>query len=226
MSDKDQHQIKQMVSFIMKEADQKVAEIENKTQQDAHLLKNQHIQDGHDKLNEEFDARRRAIAINHRIAHSELVKDARSEVLNERIKLIRQVEQKLEARLQARVADSSSYPHLLGTLVTEGLLRISSPKCQVLCRKADQAAVRDCIANAVATAGEKLGFEVSATVADETLEEGAIGGVVVRSADRTLVCDNTLLKRKEQLLQERASDVRSLLFAEVAAELLQSIGAI
>ena len=116
----------------------------------------------------------------------------------------------------AIVNDSKKYQQLLTDIIRQSVAVIISD-VTIQCRKQDEPVIRKLIDETQQWYQAKSGKAVKLVVEKTYLNDAeAWGGVVLRSADGRIVCDNTLSYRAASCFAEQLPTIRYYLFNEEA----------
>merc|ERR1719361_579846 len=116
--------ITQMINFIYQEAREKADEIRMKADEEFQIEKGRILNPERLKLNQEFDRKFKDLEIKQKIELSTQINKARLEVLEQRGKLMKEVENDTYKRLSSLKSDANKYKETLKRLMVQGFIRI------------------------------------------------------------------------------------------------------
>eukprot|EP00920_Eleutheroschizon_duboscqi_P039393 GHVT01094785.1.p2 GENE.GHVT01094785.1~~GHVT01094785.1.p2 ORF type:complete len:237 (-),score=69.82 GHVT01094785.1:405-1115(-) len=227
-----QHQIEQMVSFILNEAKDKAAEIEAKALEEFNIEKLKMVQMMKDRIRQEYMKKIKQIEVKRSIARSTAINKAR-------LKKITSRDEKYKASWglacvelhKTTTADPANYKELCTKLIVQGLLRLMEKEVYVRCRRMDDGVIQEIIPAAARLYREVLQREcgVDRTVvlkldpsperlcpppAPDNAGLSCCGGVVLYTPDYRISCDNTLDARIKRVAEDCAPSIRNILFVD------------
>jgi len=225
MSDGQARQIKQMVSFIIQEADEKVKEIRIKTDHDFNLQKQNLIHAGKLAAQEEYAQKEKDLEIQERVQKSSAIADARVTKMEARNELLDDLKSNVLTKLTDKCSNpkkKDEYINLLTSLITQGLCKIdeTSVEVQVLERDVDVAnkALQPAIdeyKKIMSTRGKK-DINPTVTVSVSRLANGStVGGCVLIAHRNRIVVNQTMEARLDIAYKGVMPHVRSALFPTV-----------
>ena len=223
-SDQIARQVDHMVSFILKEADEKAQETIVKATEQFHREKAKKIREERQLLIAKYDAQAKDVKVKERIERSKAVNQSRLLLLQAREVVLQKVLDQAREKLPA-IGDPSSdkYKTLIQDLITQALVKIEESAVQINCRKCDVDVVKSAIPSSVEAYKKLTGETVKVTI-DETLfllgpkgtvqkgQQYCSGGVVLTGLVGRIVCDNTLDQRLELAFEGLLPQVRGTLF--------------
>eukprot|EP01100_Stratorugosa_tubuloviscum_P005456 TRINITY_DN242_c0_g4_i1.p1 TRINITY_DN242_c0_g4~~TRINITY_DN242_c0_g4_i1.p1 ORF type:complete len:248 (+),score=126.91 TRINITY_DN242_c0_g4_i1:166-909(+) len=215
-------QLQQMVSFIKKEAEEKVNEIRIKAEEEFNIEKQKIIQTEKMKIINEFEKKEKQIEVRRKIAYSNEINQARLRVLKAREDCVNRVFHETQHRLST-ISNSNSYEHLLGKLILQALIKMGEEEVLVCCRKTDEKLVEKLIPDCREKYKQKTGKEVKLSVdknhplapppTNDSRDDSCAGGVLLTANGRRILCNNTLEQRLGLAYELLLPRIRSTLFA-------------
>uniref|UniRef100_A0A914BZN2 V-type proton ATPase subunit E n=1 Tax=Acrobeloides nanus TaxID=290746 RepID=A0A914BZN2_9BILA len=113
-----------MIAYIDQESDEKVDEIQVRTDEEAKLEINKVVKQQTEKIAEFYARKFRQVDIQHKVHTSNTANHARIECLKERERLTNEVLDGARQDLSMISADKNRYPHILKGLIMQGLLQL------------------------------------------------------------------------------------------------------
>jgi V-type H+-transporting ATPase subunit E len=214
-----QRQVKQMVNFIMQEAQEKASELRIKTDHDFNLEKQQLVHNGKLKIQEEYAQKQKDLEIQQRVARSTALAVSRVRKMKARDDLLEQLKVEATARL-ASICAGPEYANLLRQLIIQGLIKIEESVVEIQARAEDKAIVTRVLPEAVAEFRRIMGaagFTVDprVTICEHSLASKAIsGGVILTALRGRIVLNQTVDERLEISYSDMMPSVRYGLFPE------------
>ncbi|KAG6974132.1 hypothetical protein JG688_00003223 [Phytophthora aleatoria] len=220
-SDADR-QIKQMVNFILQEAQEKANEIRIKTEHDFNLEKQMLVHNAKIKIQEEYTRKEKEREINKRIARSAEIGASRRQKMIARDELLKTLIVEGQAQLKNYTTADEKNKALLRDLIVQGLIKLFETEVVVAVRAKDvrlaEMVLKEATDKYVATMKKEANLDVSKVkvtlnkVADGMLSEAKAGGVVLYAKQGKIVCDNTLDTRLDTIYYDLKPTVRKMLF--------------
>jgi len=216
-------QLANMVKFIEKEAQEKAAEINDKTSSEYSIEKQRIVVAQMEKITLEFTRKRQQVLVEQRINHSHKITKSRLEILQVRDKGMRDVLDTATREL-SKISSSKEYPDLLFKLILQGVKKfLDEAEITVRCREEDLSLTKEAIKQAMNEL-KRVGLKNKLTL-DETFHlapsksdgkggEICTGGVVLTARGGKLVCDNTLDARLRYAYEHLVPVLRKKLFNE------------
>lgn len=224
-----QRQIHQMVNFILNEARDKAQEIEAKAIEDFNIEKLKLVQQMKNKVRQEYQQKAKQMETQRAIARSTAINKARLKKIGARNVAVEKTVSAAGEQLAKTSSNASQYKALCVDLITEGLLRLLEEKVYVRCRREDEQVIRDCLPlaskkySSIISKEANASREVKVTIDAENYlspgpssqnpgAEACLGGVVITTANRKIVIDNTLDARLQCVVKDCLPAIRQLLF--------------
>ncbi|XP_041627474.1 V-type proton ATPase subunit E 1-like isoform X2 [Vulpes lagopus] len=191
LSDADvQKQIKHMMAFIEQEANEKAEEIDAKAEEEFNIEKGRLVQTQRLKIMEYYEKKEKQIEQQKKIQMSNLMNQARLQVLRARDDLITDLLNEAKQRLSKVVKDTTKYQVLLDGLVLQAAVQKAIPMYKIATKK-----------------------DVDVQIDQESyLPEEIAGGVEIYNGDRKIKVSNTLESRLDLIAQQMMPEVRGALF--------------
>ncbi|OQR90952.1 V-type proton ATPase subunit E, partial [Thraustotheca clavata] len=223
-SDADR-QIKQMVNFILQEAQEKANEIRIKTEHDFNLEKQMLVHNAKVKIQEEYTRKEKEREINKRIARSAEIGASRRKKMIAREELLQALIKDGKARCSVLSQDDAAYSDMLRDLTVQGLIKLHETDVTIIARSQDipliESLIPSIIANyhaiMLAEAGVHLNSTKLTVCQDDKflLPSHSAGGVKLAARSGKIVCDNTLETRLMTVNYDQKPVVRKMLFPEL-----------
>ncbi|KAL6776033.1 ATPVE1 [Auxenochlorella protothecoides x Auxenochlorella symbiontica] len=219
--------IEQMVRFIRQEAEEKASEIAVATEEEFNISKLQFVEAEKQRIKSEFERREGAIEVKKKVERSKQLNESRLKVLQAREDAVQTLLTEAHSRLAKLAKDKAKYKALLTELLIQGFEKLREPELLVRVRQVDESLVKEVLESAAERYAEKVGVpkpDVSidtkhylAPPPDGTKDnegDSCSGGVVVTTADSSIVCSNTLDERLEIVYSQNLPSIRTVLFGE------------
>jgi len=219
-----QKQLKQMVSFILKEANEKAEEIKVKANEEFNIEKQRLLQAERVKILKDFEKKNKQVEVQKKIAYSNELNQARLRSLKAREDAVTRVIADAYRRLTT-ISSSPDYENLLVVLIVQALIKLEEPAASVLCREEDERLVKSDIPKAIQQYRELTARDVKLTLSTQRINpvsfEGletpsCAGGVVLSAQDGKILCNNTLEQRLQTSFEQLLPTIRTILFGHSA----------
>ncbi|ELV10235.1 V-type proton ATPase subunit E 1 isoform X1 [Tupaia chinensis] len=219
LSDADvQKQIKHMMAFTEQEANEKAEEINAKAEEEFNIEKGRLVQTQRLEIMEDYEKKEKQIE-QKKIQMSNLMNQARPEVLRARDDLITDLLNEAKQRLSKVVKDTSRYQVLLDGLVLQGLYQLLEPRMIVCCRKQDFPLVKAAAQKAIPMYKVAIQKDVDLRIDQEAfLPEDIAGRVEIYNRDWKIKVSNTLESWLNLLAPQMMPEVWGALFGANANE--------
>ncbi|RLN92935.1 hypothetical protein BBJ28_00003339 [Nothophytophthora sp. Chile5] len=218
-SDADR-QIKQMVNFILQEAQEKANEIRIK--HDFNLEKQMLVHNAKIKIQDEYTRKEKEREINKRIARSAEIGASRRKKMIARDELLKTLITDGQAQLRNYTTDDNKNKVLLRDLMVQGLIKLFEPEVVMSVRTKDvrlaESVLKEATDKYIAVVKKEANLDVSKVkVTLNKVDEGMLaaskaGGVTLYAKQGKIVCDNTLDTRLDQVYYDLKPTVRKMLF--------------
>lgn len=215
-------QIKQMINFIMQEAHEKVNEIRIKTDHDFNLEKQNLVQSGKLKVQEEYAQKEKDLEVQHRVSRSAAIGEARVTTMKARDNLLEILKQETLQQL-ANFCKSPEYSNFIRKLILQGLVKIEEQTVELQVRAEDRAICEKELPAAVEefkrlmTAGGYI-VDPKVTISPKNLPAKAIsGGLVLTALNNRIVLDQSVEERLLIAYSDVMPSVRYGLFQQSSA---------
>ncbi|POM66211.1 V-type proton ATPase subunit E [Phytophthora palmivora] len=220
-SDADR-QIKQMVNFILQEAQEKANEIRIKTEHDFNLEKQMLVHNAKIKIQEEYTRKEKEREINKRIARSAEIGASRRQKMIARDELLKTLIVEGQSQLRNYTTSDDKNKVLLRDLIVQGLIKLYEPEVVVAVRAKDvrlaEMVLKEATDKYIATMKKEANLDVSKVkvtlnkAPDGMLADSKAGGIMLYAKQGKIVCDNTLDTRLDQIYYDLKPSVRKMLF--------------
>lgn len=209
-------QIQSMIDFIDREAREKAEELDQAAQEEYDVEKMRLVEAEKAKIRQDSERKKKQVEIDRRVSRANHSKQQRLRVMDERGKILDVVKEATRKKILDLIKDAARYKALMADLLRQSTLAIQCD-AEICCRKADEKLVESLLRSTEAAYEKATGKQVSLSVGKPYLDDQeAWGGVVVRTADSRIVCNNTLAYRTEHCFSEQLPTVRHMLFNEWA----------
>mmetsp|Transcript_19129 Transcript_19129/g.18779 ORF Transcript_19129/g.18779 Transcript_19129/m.18779 type:complete len:232 (-) Transcript_19129:56-751(-) len=212
--------------FMIQEAHEKAFEIKVMSQRLFEKEKANIIREGKKRVDENLDKERTKLQTELNINRSSKVNKYKMKKMNVRDALMKELVKDTTANFSENFADpeSDEYREILKNSILQGLIKLLEPKVLIKCREKDVEVVQGLIEEVQTEFQELMQQETQSedyTVELEIIEgsyikeesaAGQCGGVVLCSADKLIVCSNTLDERLSLCYEEFLPVIRRKLF--------------
>jgi len=226
LSDRDvKAQLDRMVAFIIREAEDKSKEIQDKASEEFSLEKQRLVQTEKAKIIKDFERKEKQMEVARRIAASNALNSSRLRVLKAREDAIAKILVDAQKKLSELGQPSEQYKQLLGQLILQALLKLKEPQVVVRCRQVDKDLVQSQLDGAARAYNTKTGDTVKISLDTNWLAPPPVpgssadycsGGVILSTLDNRILCNNTLDQRLQLSYEQRLPDIRKMLFGKSA----------
>eukprot|EP00245_Coleochaete_scutata_P007147 TRINITY_DN22249_c0_g1_i1.p1 TRINITY_DN22249_c0_g1~~TRINITY_DN22249_c0_g1_i1.p1 ORF type:complete len:233 (+),score=72.24 TRINITY_DN22249_c0_g1_i1:141-839(+) len=218
-------QVQQMVNFIKQEAEEKANEIAVAAKEEFEIEKLQLIEVEKRKILAEYERKEKQEDTRKKIEYSTQLNAARLKRLQAQDAVVQDIKASAEKILAGVSSNQDAYKNLLKGLIVQALGRLREPELQLTCRKVDLTAVKAVAPDAAKAYAAKAKLaKPPVIVVDEdkfllpppnpkdSTVPYCMGGVIVSSKDRRVICTNTLDARLEIVFKQNLPQVRARLF--------------
>eukprot|EP00708_Paratrimastix_pyriformis_P004205 GAFH01003044.1.p1 GENE.GAFH01003044.1~~GAFH01003044.1.p1 ORF type:complete len:260 (+),score=92.39 GAFH01003044.1:40-819(+) len=226
-------QIQQMRNFIVREAEDKAAEIQSKAEEESEIEKQKIVDAAKAKYRKEFERRLSQSAVQRKIDLSKKVNKVRLDMLKQREATVQELIARAKAQMAQYVKDARKYKPILTNLIAEGLLELMEAQVTVRCRQEDLALVREVIPDALRLFHQNAqpDMEVAVDVDTTFLAAGPAagnanpcsGGVLLHCRDGRIKLANTLDDRIQISMEGLLPEVKKILFPQSTAQLFDGL---
>jgi len=216
-----QKQLKQMCSFILKEANEKAQEIAVKAEEEFNIEKQRLIQEEKVKIRKEYEKKEKQVEVQKKIAYSNELNQARLKVLKSREEAMNRTLTEAFKRL-SKISNSPTYKNLLVDLIDQALLKIDEPKVFVICREIDHSLVASIIGEAKSKYEKISGKTVVLSVdsvnrlspppVEGSNAPSCSGGIMLSTEEGKIICSNTLEQRLSMVYEQQLPSIRTMMF--------------
>lgn len=221
-----------MVNFILKKADDKKKEQEQKGEEEFQIAKLRIINEEQTKIKAEFARKTKMEQTKVAIKRSMAINKSRLKKIKARQAVINQVGELVKDKLVKTLqANAEHHKEFCRKLIVQGLLMLLEDEVTIRCREIDLAMVESCLAAAqdeyASVIHDQAGGTrkaVSLTVeksrflpgpSDGSGAPSCMGGVVLICQQGTITVDNTLDIRLNLVLEQDKPRIRALLFPSI-----------
>eukprot|EP00658_Telonema_sp_P-2_P059183 TRINITY_DN4791_c0_g1_i5.p1 TRINITY_DN4791_c0_g1~~TRINITY_DN4791_c0_g1_i5.p1 ORF type:complete len:217 (+),score=105.81 TRINITY_DN4791_c0_g1_i5:26-676(+) len=204
----EDRQIQSMIDFIEREAHEKAEELDQAAQEEYDVEKMRLVEAEKAKIRTGLEKKKKQVEIDRRVASAHHSKKQRIRLMEERGKVLDDLKDVCKSKILGIVQDAKQYKVLMATLINQSVAAIQDD-CLVQCASEDEAIVKALFSEAQAEYTKNTGNKVSITMsADKLNREETWGGVIVRSADGRITCNNTLVARMSHCFEEQLPRIR------------------
>lgn len=206
-----QKQVKHMVAFIEQEANEKVEEIDAKAEEEFNIEKGRLVHQQRLKIMEFYDRKEKQVAMQKKIQASNMLNQARLQVLRAQEEHINS----LYETMRKRLADTSAeeYPKILEKLLTQAFYKILEKNVVIRCRKNDVKLVESVMPSAAAHLKKDTDRDIETTVqTTKHLPADGCGGIFVLGNKERIIVKNTLEARLDLIFKQLLPEIRVALF--------------
>ncbi|KAL7055888.1 hypothetical protein AAHC03_023058 [Spirometra sp. Aus1] len=208
-----QKQIQRLVAFIDQEANTKVEEIDAKAEEEFQLEKSRLVQNQRLKIMDFYAKKEKQLELSKKIQDSNLMHQARLQVLQSREQFIEKLLAEARERLFTATKDTAKYRTTLEGLISQALLQLVEPNVLIKCRKCDVDLVQSVLPSCITTVQKATGLTCSAKIdTNSFLPESCSGGVEVSVNDGRIRVINTLDARLDQVAEKMLPQIREQIF--------------
>jgi len=219
-----QNQIKQMISFIANEAQEKAKEIEEKGEEEFTIEVHRLITDQQKKIRQGYEKKVKQIETQYAIAKSMAINKQRLE----KIKARQDVMLGIAGDVKKRLATEGGGADFITKLIVQGLLMLLEKEVSVRCRREDVGKVQGCLAGAAAQYAQIIKNETGQTMSVKLSIDGqhlpsasggadgatCLGGVMLVCHNGKITVDNTVDARLGLVMEQAKPNIRALLFPQ------------
>jgi len=220
------NQIKIMYQFILQEANERAAAIEEETKSMIASDKVNKERQFTQAIKEEYAGKRKEKIVKKRIQKSQAAAAARVDVMRARDKAVKQLKEDVTAKL-ADICKDKQYPALVKFLIAQSLMVITEDKVVLQCRKEDldivkkQVDVAKKLYQDFIKENTEVTPDLTIDISNDFLPPGpqkdkkaasCCGGVVLSALNNAIVCKNTLDSRLDLCFDYLIPQVRGMLF--------------
>lgn len=211
-------ELRKMVEFIKKEADEKAKEIELKANEEYEIDKASIVRSETASIDASYERKYKQAQLSQQIAKSTVANEMRLKVLGEKEASVSGIFDEAISKLSAVSKDKAKYTTLMEGLIEEGVLALMDDEVSVRVRKGDLAIAETAATKAAQQFEEKTGKPVTISIdQDHHLEDNTEGGVIVASKDGRITVNNTLTQRLHLLSESALPLIRTTLFGPSAS---------
>jgi len=216
-----QKQLKQMVAFILKEANEKSDEIQVKAKEEFNIERQRLLQVEKLKLVKDFEKKEKQLEVNKKIAYSNELNQARLRSLKSREDAVNRILSESYNKLST-ISQGPGYKDLLCELIVQAAIKLNESSAQVVYRKADASLVEGVLSRATSKYKELTGKDIKLTLDTQNfLSPPRIpgsdapycsGGIILSTAEGKILCNNTLEQRLTTAHEQLLPTIRTILF--------------
>uniref|UniRef100_A0A060T3R2 ARAD1A11594p n=1 Tax=Blastobotrys adeninivorans TaxID=409370 RepID=A0A060T3R2_BLAAD len=206
-------ELRKMVEFIKKEADEKAKEIELKANEEYEIEKANIVRSETANIDEQYERKYKQASLAQQITKSSIANKSRLKLLGARDDVVNDIFEAANAQLKTISKDKSKYQKTLQGLITEGLYSLMEEKVRVRVRKSDVDVAKKAGADAAKDYEDKSKRSVTVEVDEsEYLPTDSAGGCIVLNESGKIEVNNTLEERLKLLSDTALPAVRYQVF--------------
>jgi len=209
-----QKQIRQMISFIDQEAQEKATEIDAKAEEEFNIEKSRLVQQQRLKIMDFYEKKEKQIELQKKIQQSNLQNQSRIAILKAREDLVQQLKDDAIKSLALLANDEKKYTDLLINLIAQGLFQLIEPEVKIRCREKDVKLVTNAIQSACQLYKGRLHRDVKVVLSEQYLPPQIAGGVEIITSNNKIRVVNTLEARLDMLFRQMIPEIREKLFGK------------
>jgi len=216
LSDADvQKQIKHMMAFIEQEANEKAEEIDAKAEEEFNIEKGRLVQQQRLKIMEFFEKKEKQVELQKKIQSSNMLNQARLQVLKTREDHIKNVLDDARRKLGTVTQNPQQYQDVLRNLIAQALFQLLETTVSIRCRESDLSLVKAAMEAAIKDYKQVVKKDVTVTIDSEHyLPSDICGGIEVSAQRGKIRVENTLESRLELVAQQMMPEIREILFGK------------
>ncbi|KAJ8032005.1 V-type proton ATPase subunit E [Holothuria leucospilota] len=207
-----QKQIHHMMSFIDQEAKEKAEEIDAKAEEEFQIEKGRLVQQQRVKIMEFYERKEKNLELQKKIQQSNLLNQARLEVLKRREDHVHTILEEARTRLGEVTKDRKRYGDIIHGLLAQGFFQLLEKNVVVRCREADVDLVKERLGDAVKQFKDTAKIDLNVKVDTDYLPADISGGVELSARNGKIKVLNTLESRLDMISQQMQPKVREMLF--------------
>jgi len=217
-----ERQLRNMISFIIAEAEEKAKEINVRAEEEFNIEKTSIVQEEKKRINEEYAQRMKLVEVQKKIAHSNQLNQCRLSSLKARENSIYEILNETQGKLKSLTENEGEYKKLLESLVLQALLKMKEQEISIICREQDHALVESIIPSVIGQFKEKTNITAKLTVEKKhRLAPGpkdgykgatCSGGIVLSALSGRILCNNTFEQRLALASEGLLPEIRQILF--------------
>jgi len=214
-------QLANMEAFIMKEAREKVNELNARAEEEYTIEKARLVQGEKQKIKKEYERKKKQVEVKNKITFSNKLNQARLRTLKAREDIVLGLRDEAKERLSQISRPGPEYQALLKNLIVQGLVKLSEPQVAVRVREEDKAEVQAVLSAAAKEYQSRTSKTVELSIDRHYLPPGpskggfgltCAGGVLLSAQDEKIVCDNTLDQRLSLAFDSLLPEIRRTIF--------------
>ena len=208
----EERQIQSMIDFIEREAAEKAEELNYMAQEEYDTEKMRLVEAAKTNVRSEAEKKKKTVDVQQRVDRANHTKGQRVRVMEARAVLLEDLKTNTKQKMVALVNNQNKYKQLLVDILHQSAKSISGD-CQVFTRKSDAKVVKGLLSETEQWYSNNCGGRISITLSNESLDDDeSWGGVVLKTLDGKITCNNTLAYRSESIFKEQLPSVRYALF--------------
>lgn len=206
-------QISRMVAFIEHEAQERVEEIDCKTEGECCYEKSRLIHQARLEMQRVYDKKERAVLKQEQTERATLSNQARLRQLACREAHIARVEAEVQVRLMTRLADNKQYRELLYNLLVQGVCRLLERNVQVRVLERDVKLVEELFPQTREYYSREVGGQLRLSLDTSAhLPPSSLGGVELFIPSHRIRVVNTLHSRTQMIVRQLVPAIKHSLF--------------
>jgi len=215
------NQLNNMEAFILKEAREKVTEINDRAEEEFTIEKARLVQAEKQKIKKEYERKKKSVEVKNKITFSNKLNQARLRKLKAREDIVLALKDEAKDRLTQISKPGPEYRALLKNSIVQGLLKLNEPKVSVRVREEDKGEVQAILKAAEIEYKNRTQKPLELVIDATYLPPGpkknsfgltCAGGVLLGAQDEKIVCDNTLDQRLGLAFDSLLPEIRRTIF--------------
>lgn len=215
--------IQKMKDIIYEEAQDRAKKLREQGAQQYNIEKNKELNQGKDKVIQEYKVKLEQHSVQKRIERSAKVGASRLKKMQAKQEAIEKVKDEARKTLEKRLQDQNTYKEFLKKMIIQGLIRLMEKDVAVRCRPQDTTLVESILEDAGRDFSEHIkketNFDFQVKLRLDTHQQlkdsqSQLGGIVLTAQQGTILCLNTIDARLDLAFQDSLPDLRRVLFPE------------
>lgn len=215
--------IQKMKDIIYEEAQDRAKKLREQGAQQYNIEKNKELNQGKDKVIQEYKVKLEQHSVQKRIERSAKVGASRLKKMQAKQEAIEKVKDEARKTLEKRLQDQNTYKEFLKKMIIQGLIRLMEKDVAVRCRPQDTTLVESILEDASRDFSEHIkketNFDFQVKLRLDTHQQlkdsqSQLGGIVLTAQQGTILCLNTIDARLDLAFQDSLPDLRRVLFPE------------
>ncbi|CAN6668474.1 V-type proton ATPase subunit E [Trichomonascus vanleenenianus] len=208
-------ELRKMVEFIKKEADEKAKEIELKANEEYEIEKANIVRSETAAIDSQYERKYKQAELSQQIIKSSIANKSRLKVLGARDDSLSEIFEAATEKLKGVSPDKAKYENVLKGLIEEGLFSLMEDAVVVRVRKADLDLAKKAAPDAAKNFEEKAKSSVTVRVDESNfIPDNSAGGVIITNQSGKIEINNTLDERLKLLSESGLPQIRYAVFGQ------------